>query len=151
MIIENKIRNIIISARSFSFRRAVWTSRSEGYAHDGGPSTGGVSPNWFSDRNFLAMSIDVSEILNWLWGSMLWSVYWWHWWRISRSRCKQWHRQRRNNPSCSNRNLWREIWNELKERDIDRHKVLPGLEIIIQIFFLSSNKDTFDWSRRQFI
>jgi len=41
MIIRNKIRNRIISARPFTFKRAIGISRSEGKAGGGGaPSTG---------------------------------------------------------------------------------------------------------------
>ena len=56
------------------FRRAMGISRSEDFDGGGGPSTGGDSrnwfggdsQNWFEGRNLWAMSIDISEIPNWL-------------------------------------------------------------------------------------
>jgi len=86
----------------------------------GGPSTGGVSRNWFGGRNFWAMSVDVYGILNWFWCRWIWR----HWRRNSRSKCKEWHRQwRRNRLRYIDRNLWREIWNRLKELNISRHQI----------------------------
>jgi len=127
----------------------MWISRSKGDADGWGGIIywRGVGRNWFRDGNFLAMSVDVFEILNWRWDRWLRSVYQRHWWRISRSICRQRHRQWK-----SNRNMWKEILNRLKEGDIGRHKILSGKGIITPVFFLSSripNKDTFGRSRRQ--
>ena len=161
MIIENKIWNRMISAKLFTFsngnknikiRGSYWWLNRTIYQR-------GVDRNWFRGRNFWTMSVDKLKILNglpyWHWCMWFWSISRWHWWRISRSRCRQRHRQwKKNRRRCSTRNQRREIWNKLKERDIGKYEILFGREIVTSVSFLSlkiSNKNTFDRSRRQFV
>ena len=125
------------------FQRVMETSRSEGGVDGWGTIYWRVvAQNWFRDMNLLMMNVEVSEILTQRWGWWRRSVYRLYWRGISGSRCRQHKPWRWNKRRGSNRILWREIRNRLIERNIDRHKILPGRGIITPISFLSSRNPT---------
>jgi len=81
-IIGNKMKNKMISTGSFTFAKSNRNSKIRGRCRWLRRWTfhwrGEIDRNWFRGRNFLPMSIDVSEILK-RWRTWLCSVIWWHW------------------------------------------------------------------------